>query len=87
MNKLVVDADITKADLISDGDHAGCAFFTNRPAPAVCGEDIDVPLLSPIELAAPARVARMPTPGAVMSGLTKSNAAGPRELNPAITSG
>src|SRR5947199_4824071 len=89
---------VMRADLIAAGDHVGCACLTSAPAPATCGEDIDVPEMdwnsSPVgRPVAGAGLgvspARMFTPGAVTSGLAMSGAGvcGPREENAARTAG
>ena len=34
---------VTSAERIAAGDHVGCSWVSSAPAPATCGEDIDVP--------------------------------------------
>src|ERR1700752_67786 len=81
------------ADLICAGDHVGCACRRRAPAPAVCGLDIDVPLIAWNSCPGAPRngvgvlPARITTPGAVTSGLMRSGAAplGPRDENAAMS--
>ena len=72
--------------------------MSSAPAPATCGEDIEVPdcdwnsspLGSPVAAAGVGVLpARMLTPGAVTSGLARSGTAvcGPRDENAASTRG
>jgi hypothetical protein len=81
------------ADLIWSGDQSGWAWVSSAARPAICGDDIDVPLMdwnsSP---GAPRNgvgdaPARMLTPGAVMSGFRMAASApfGPRDENSAMT--
>src|SRR3954447_3216216 len=79
------------ADLIVAGDQFGRLPRISAATPAMCGDAIDVPDSGP-NVPPPfgpgARAATMSTPGAAMSGLTRSPPlvrSGPREENPATT--
>src|SRR5688572_943165 len=85
----VVVAVVMSADLTHIGDQVGLALMSNAARPATCGEDIDVPeMTSKSWPRVPgAYAATMSTPGAVMSGLSRSPLpaiAGPVDEKPAI---
>src|SRR5436190_14146817 len=71
------------------GDQSGCACLIRSDRPAMCGDDIDVPLsksqFRPLWFGG-ATAARTSTPGAEMSGFSWSPVArlGPRDEKPAI---
>src|SRR5262249_57988303 len=74
----VVLALVISADLIWPGDQSGCSALSSAPAPATCGDDMDVPVIAwksspggPPSTKAGFGVvpARICTPGAVRSGL------------------
>src|SRR5437764_4070337 len=71
------------------GVQSGCFCLISSESPAMCGDDIDVPLsrshMRP-EWLVGATAARTSTPGAEMSGLSWSPVArlGPREEKPAM---
>src|SRR5687767_2070301 len=77
-----------RADLIAAGDQSGCACLISAPRPATCGLDIEVPLSRSNERPLSGdTAARMSTPGAETSGLSRSPEApssGPRDENAAI---
>src|SRR6476646_1610498 len=86
-----VVAVVMRADLTHIGDHDGWACMTSAAMPEMCGADIDVPdsALKLLPLGSPAgeTAAMTSTPGAVMSGLSRSPPpaiAGPSEGEPAI---
>src|ERR671914_724033 len=92
---IVVKATDIKADFTWSGVQSGCTARSSAPEPAVCGLDIEVPLMMLYSGGPPGMVpsgewkaARMSTPGAVTSGLMTPGTDGlaPRELNEAITS-
>ena len=56
---------VTRADLISAGDHSGCTDLSKATIPATCGAAIDVPDMIAKELP---NDAKMLTPGAAISG-------------------
>src|SRR5690606_6572369 len=67
----------------------GCRAASSAPAPAACGEAMEVPCSTSYRRASPptaAPAARMFTPGAANVGASSSNWLGPRELNPPTTS-
>src|SRR5215213_3207012 len=76
------------ADLISAGDHVGCASLSRAATPATCGLAIDVPLSRSNDRPVSGETAaRMSTPGAATSGLRMSPPAlvlGPRDENSAM---
>src|SRR5215213_4259486 len=76
------------ADLISAGDHVGCASLSRAATPATCGLAIDVPLRRSNDRPLSGETAaRMSTPGAATSGLRMSPpelVLGPREENSAM---
>ncbi|KAF5792250.1 hypothetical protein HanXRQr2_Chr09g0403891 [Helianthus annuus] len=87
---------MSKPYLIAAGLHSGCAIFSNTAIPLTCGQAIDVPHLilnstrrvsfsNPEGLALPLQPARIFTPGAMMSGLSRCCAFGfgPLPLNAA----
>ncbi len=63
------------ADLIAIGDQVGCLLFSTAAIPAMCGVDIDVPLMNayspPAALNAVVAASTL-VPGAMMSGLSRS---------------
>ncbi len=79
--------EVIRADLIIIGDQSGCADLTIAASPAMCGLDIDVPLRKSKSRpeSGGALAASMSTPGAMMSGLSRSAEAcnGPRDENAA----
>src|SRR5512139_2168985 len=86
----VWEAVVINADLIAAGDQVGYFCFKSAARPAMCGLDMEVPLrkskLRPASLGDMA--ARTSTPGAMMSGLSRSPppaSAGPREENEATS--
>src|SRR4029450_4097438 len=86
-------ASLTSADLICAGDQDGLRFSSTAADPAICGVDIDVPLMKAQPVPSPGQVSGLPThvnelrtltPTEVRSGLTaKSTAVGPWPLEPA----
>src|SRR4051794_16034808 len=77
------------ADLIMSGVQSGCFCLISRDSPAMCGEDIDVPLSRSHRRPpwpAGETAARTSTPGAAMSGFSWSPVArlGPRDEKPAM---
>ena len=69
--------------------NAGLADQSNATAPAICGEDIEVPLAVVYALSEELLAERVPVPGAVISGfirLLPSIVTGPRLLNEAMLS-
>jgi hypothetical protein len=63
---------LISASLSRAGGQSGCCWASSAAAPATCGEAIEVPSSSvyqPVSAVPPALAARMPTPGALMSGL------------------
>src|SRR5690349_1101426 len=79
------------ADLIAIGDQVGFFDFSSRPMPATCGLDIEVPdsALYRLPLLVTGDTAAITsTPGAVMSGLSRSDEPdrlGPADENAAIS--
>src|SRR5690242_14910004 len=78
------------ADLTSIGDQSGCFAMSRAARPAMCGLDIEVPDSASYRLPLSATgdtAAITSTPGAVMSGLSRSPPparAGPLDENAAI---
>src|SRR4029453_18738245 len=84
---------LTSADLICAGDQDGLRSSSTAADPAICGVDIDVPLMKAQPVPSPGQVSGLPThvnelrtltPTEVRLGLTaKSTAVGPWLLKPA----
>src|SRR5262245_17190641 len=79
---------VINADLIHIGDQSGCLLRDSAAIPEMCGADSEVPdselKLLPV---AGATAAMTSTPGAVMSGFSRSPPpalAGPNDEKPAI---
>src|SRR6185312_7243322 len=80
---------VMSADFTAFGDHVGLVCRSSAARPAMCGADIDVPLLKskydPAGLAIGGTAATTSTPGAVMSGFNRSPwlaRLGPADENP-----
>ncbi len=80
---------VISADLIIIGDQRGYRSLNRAAMPAMCGDDIEVPL-SRLKLKPPSAgeyAARMSWPGAMMSGFSRSPppaSSGPRDENDAV---
>ncbi|KAJ0815818.1 hypothetical protein HanPI659440_Chr00c29g0737041 [Helianthus annuus] len=82
------------ADCIAAGLHSGCAILSSTAIPLTCGQAIDVPerrlnstrrgsSCNLVGLPLPVQPARIFTPGAMISGLSRYGVSGfgPLELN------